>query len=137
MGDLYAAVKLKSALFEVRRLSQRVNQYLNEKAPWTLIKQDPDAAATAVYVALQAIDWLKLLWAPILPHSSEQLHLMLGYEQPLFGRQFTQDAPDARGSHLLLRYDHSHATGTWTPGQLSAGQALAAPQPLFVKLTKS
>ena len=37
-----------SAPIEVRRLSQRVNQYLNEKAPWLLIKEDPAAAATAV-----------------------------------------------------------------------------------------
>src|SRR5262249_658886 len=31
VGELYNAVKLKAACTEVRRLSQRVNQYLNEK----------------------------------------------------------------------------------------------------------
>ncbi|MEZ4620742.1 MAG: class I tRNA ligase family protein [Caldilineaceae bacterium] len=134
VGALYNGVKLKAALTEVRRLSQRVNQYLNDKAPWSSIKTDPQAAATAVYVALQAIDWLKLMWAPILPHSSEQLHTMLGYEQPLFGRQYTELISDARGQHLALRYDHTNAVGRWDVTALPAGQMLRPPTALFVKL---
>ena len=134
VGALYEAVKLKAALIEVRRLSQRVNQYLNEKAPWQLIKEDEQAAATAVYVALQAIDWLKLMWAPILPHSSEQIHQIFGYDQPLFGRQYVETVEDQRGSHQVLRYDHSGASGRWDAVALSAGQPLRQPSALFVKL---
>jgi len=136
-GDLYNAVKLKAALTEVRRLSQRVNQYLNDKAPWKAINTDPAGAATSVYIALQAIDWLKLLWAPILPHSSEQIHTMLGYDQPIFGRQYTEEVADARGKHLVLRYDHSAAIGQWVAKPLSAGQALREPKALFVKLDET
>jgi methionyl-tRNA synthetase len=134
VGALYDAVKLKAALLEARRLSQRVNQYLNDKAPWKAIAADPEGAATAVYVALQAIDWLSLMWAPILPHSSEQVHAMLGYEQPLFGRQFTETIEDSRGRHLVLRYDHGPASGAWAAGELPAGQALREPVALFRKL---
>lgn len=134
VGQLYNAVKLKAALTEVRRLSQRVNQYLNEKAPWQAVKTDPEAAATSLYVALQAIDWLKLLWSPILPVSSEAIHRYLGYTEPLFGRQYTERIDDARGSHLVLRYDHSGATGHWQPGLLTPGQAMTEPSALFVKL---
>ena len=134
VGALYGAVKLKNALTEVRSLSQRVNQYLNEKEPWKRIKDDPDGAATAVYVALQAIDWLKLLWGPILPHSSEQINTILGYDQPIFGSQYTQRVQDARGNHLVLCYDHSAATGRWEATTLPAGQALRQPAALFQKL---
>ena len=134
VGTLYDTVKLKAALTEVRSLSQRVNQYLNEKEPWKRIKEDPAGAATSVYVALQAIDWLSLLWGPILPHSSEQIHTMLGYTDPIFGRQYTQRVEDARGTHTVLRYDHGPATGRWEAGVLPAGQAMAAPTPLFQKL---
>ncbi|MEZ4713704.1 MAG: class I tRNA ligase family protein [Caldilineaceae bacterium] len=134
VGALYDAVKLKNALAEVRRLSQRVNQYLNDKAPWHSIKDDPAAAATSIYVALQAIDWLKLLWAPILPHSSEQIHQMMGYDSTLFGRQYTETVADARGAHVVLRYDHSDAVGVWEAGQLAAGRALREPSALFIKL---
>jgi len=134
VGNLYAAVKLKAALIEVRGLGQRVNQYLNEKAPWTAIKEDPAAAATSIYVALQAIDWLKLLWAPILPHSSEQLHTTLGYAGSLFGRQYSENVEDGRGTHRVLRYDHTEASGSWEITKLPAGQALNRPSPLFQKL---
>jgi methionyl-tRNA synthetase len=134
VGELYNGVKLKAALTETRRLSQRVNQYLNDKAPWKSIATDRAAAATAVYVSLQAIDWLKIMWSPILPHSSEQLHTMLGYQQPLFGRQYTEVVADARGTHVALRYDHRGAVGRWIATELPAGQALQPPSALFVKL---
>ena len=116
-------------------MSQRVNQYLNEKEPWRTFKTDPETTATTVYVTLQAIDWLKLLWAPILPHSSEQLHIYLGYSAPLFGELDTTPVEDDRGSHLVLRYDHGGASGVpgmrrrWRPVNL-----YGKPAPLFAKL---
>ena len=134
VGALYEAVRLKAALQEARRLSQRVNQYLNEKEPWRTIQTDPQTAATTVYVTLQAIDWLKLLWAPILPHSSERLHQYLGYTEPLFGRLDTTAVEDDRGSHLVLRYEHGRASGVWKAQTLAAGQLLRKPVPLFTKL---
>jgi methionyl-tRNA synthetase len=134
VGALYDAVKLKAACLEVRRLSQRVNQYLNEKEPWKRIASDPTGAATSVYVALQAVDWLSLLWSPILPHTSEQVHEYLGYTAPLFGRQYTETISDARGQHLVLRYDHSPASAFWVADPLLAGQPLREPKALFTKL---
>jgi methionyl-tRNA synthetase len=134
VAALYEAARLKAALHGARRLSQRVNQYLNEKEPWRTVKSDPQAAATSVYVALQAIDWLKLLWAPILPHSSDRLHHYLGYDEPLFGQLNTTAVEDARGSHVVLRYDHAGASGVWQAQELAAGQTLRKPEPLFTKL---
>ncbi len=137
IGDLYAAVKLKSALESARAASQRVNQYLSETTPWTLIKTDEPAARTAVWVALQCIEWLKVMWAPILPHSSQQLHEMLGFDGQLFGRQYTETVKDARGEHLVLRYDHSAAIGSWRLVELTPGQPLREPKALFVKLDEA
>ena len=135
MGALYEAVKLKAALTEVRRLSQRVNQYLNERAPWTLIKEDPAAAATAVYVALQAIDWLKLLWAPILPHSSEQLHQMLGYDRPhLRAPVYASGRRCARVASGPAVRPQRCCRPLGSRRTLPAGQAMREPAALFVKL---
>ena len=99
------------------------------------------AAATTIWTVAQAIDWLKTLWAPILPHSSEQIHQKLhgGGEGgpgvgPFFGRQYTETVTDARGSHLVLRYDHSGATGQWAPIPLAPGVPLPEPKALFTKL---
>jgi hypothetical protein len=62
---------------------------------------------------------------------------MLGFAGPLFGRQFTQLVKDARGEHLVLRYDHSGATGLWEAMPLAPGQSLGEPKALFVKLDDS
>jgi len=137
VGNLYGAVKLKAASTEVRRLSQRVNQYITDTAPFQVIKTDPAAAATSVWCALQCIPWLTILWSPIIPFSSQNVHEMLGFTGQLFGRQFTQSVTDARGGHLVLRYDHSDAMGSWDAMPLPAGQALTSPQALFVKLDDS
>ncbi|MCB2154405.1 methionine--tRNA ligase [bacterium] len=134
VGELYGAVKLKAAAAECRRLTSLVNQYFTEKAPFKVVKEDPEAAGTIVFVALQAVDWLKILWSPILPASGQKLHEMLGYEGRLFGRQYTETVADERGSHLVLRYDHTGATAKWEAGELKPGQALRKPEPLFVKL---
>ena len=134
VGALYEQVKLKAAMNEARKLSQRANQYVHDTEPWKTVKTDPQRAATSVYVAIQAIDWLKMLWAPILPHTSQRLHEYLGYNTALFGRQYTQSVEDERGKHLVLRYDHSGATGKWEPGTLMPGQGLLKPEPLFLKL---
>jgi methionyl-tRNA synthetase len=74
------------------------------------------------------------MWAPILPYSSEQLHRYLGYQQPLFGRQYTEQVVDARGVHQVLRYDHTPASGRWEETTLIPGQKLQEPAALFVKL---
>ena len=122
---------------EAQRLSQEVNRYLNDKAPWQRIKTDPAAAGTSIYVALQAIDWLKMLYAPVLPHTSQLVHGYLGYDGQLFGRQYTEVVEDARGQHLVLRYDNAAAIGRWQAGDLAAGQALREPAPLIKKLDES
>ncbi|MEZ4557768.1 MAG: methionine--tRNA ligase [Caldilineaceae bacterium] len=133
VGTLYDTVKLKAALTEVRSLSQRVNQYLNEKEPWKRIKDDPAGAATSVYVALQAIDWLSLLGHRFCPTAASR-STPCSATPTRSSAANTPRAEDARGTHTVLRYDHGPATGRWEAGVLPAGQAMAASTPLFQKL---
>ncbi len=134
VGQLLAAVKLKAALEEVLRLARATNVYLDTKAPWHQIKADPAAAGTSIYVALRVIDNLKVLFAPFLPHTCQQLHEYLGYEGRLFGRQYTQQYAETAREHVALGYDGSQAIGQWAPSRLPEGQLLRQPAPLFKKL---
>jgi methionyl-tRNA synthetase len=135
IGELIASCKLRAALSEVMALAREANRYLEEKGPWFEIKQDPQAAATSIYVALRAIDSLKILFAPFLPFSSERLHQYLGYEGTLFGKSYTTTFEETPGrTHEALCYDDSSATGSWGPSQLPAEQPLRPPQPLYEKL---
>ena len=92
VGELYNACKFRAALGEALALAREANGYLDRKAPWFQIKEDPQAAATSVYVILRVVDNLKTILAPILPHTAQQLHEYLGYEGQLFGTQQVDEA---------------------------------------------
>ena len=134
VGKMYDACTFRAALNECLRLSTLVNQYLEETSPWTTAKTDMEATARSLYTALQAISGLKTLWAPILPFSSQQLHLMLGEEGELFGEQFIETYQEPTRSHIGLTYDGSQAVGTWSRLPVPVGRQLPKPQPLFKRL---
>jgi methionyl-tRNA synthetase len=131
------AVRLRSALNLAMSLATEVNRYLDGAAPWKTIKTDRAAATRSLYTALRCIDSLSILLAPFLPHTSEKLRVFFGYEQPLFGTQYTQMVQDSLGEHTALRYKPSEAGAVWLPSRLQPGQALQQPAPLFKKLEPS
>ena len=137
VGNEIEAVRLRSAVQEAMRIASEVNKYLDTTAPWITIKTDKLAAARAVYVAMRAIDSLKILFAPFIPFTSEQLHKFLGNNQPLFGTQNLITKEDGLGTHTVLRYNPENATGKWLPSQLKPGQIFHKPSPLFKKLDPS
>jgi methionyl-tRNA synthetase len=134
VGEQLENVRLRTALRTALELATEVNKYLDETAPWSAVKEDKNRAATIIYTALQCIDYLKVIFAPFLPFSSEQLHTYLGYTQPLFGSQSTQAVEDAQGEHNTLHYQPSDAAGRWEPAKLEPGKAFLKPKPLYQKL---
>ncbi len=127
-------VHLRAALSETMRLASEVNKYLDQTAPWQMVKTDKAAAGRSIYTALKAIDSLKILYAPFLPFTCDRLHGFLGYTGSLFGTQSTETIKDDLGEHTVLRYDGSSATGKWEASQLPGGKLLNQPQALFKKL---
>ncbi len=61
-------------------LAQETNRYLDEKSPWKTLKQDRQASATALYVAISVISCLRTGLYPFLPFSSQKLHQLLGFQ---------------------------------------------------------
>jgi methionyl-tRNA synthetase len=140
VGDLYERVELRQALRETVNLAREVNRYLDVTAPWTTIKTDRVAAATAVYVALRAIDSLTILFAPVLPFSSEQARGFLGHDEPLFGERSIEHYVESSREHDAATYAALPGEGSvnrWQPSQLAAGQQLRKPTVLFQKLDES
>ena len=134
IGDLLDRVKLKEALDKTMGVVRDANGYLSEHEPWKQIKVDPQAAARSVYTVLKVIDNVKILLAPFLPFSSQQVHEYLGYEGQLFGDLKIVEIEESTRKHKALTYDGSEAIGTWAKSDLQPGQALQQPDPLFVKL---
>ena len=90
-------------------LAQETNRYLDEKAPWKIIKKDRQASATALYVAISVISVLRTALYPFLPFSSQKLHEFLGFKGTV----------ESDGWQLHLP---------------QPGQKLLPPEPLFSKL---
>jgi methionyl-tRNA synthetase len=109
VGGLIARCHFKQAIMMAMTIAQETNRYLDEKAPWKMIKEDRQAAATSLYVALNVISQLKTMLYPFLPFSSQKLHQYLGFG----GR--VEDCG-------------------WEPQPPEPGQKLLEPKPLFTKL---
>jgi len=115
-------------------LARDVNKYVDEKAPWFSIKIGRTRTATTLYVALRAIDSLKVLFAPFLPFTGQRLHTMLGYGGDLFGTQTINEYQEVTRAHRALTYDGSAIDVRWQASQLPIGQKFGPVAPLFKKL---
>ncbi|MCJ7668020.1 MAG: class I tRNA ligase family protein, partial [Anaerolineae bacterium] len=134
IGELIGGCRFKAALTEAMALTQEANRYLDRKEPWKIIADDRQSAATSVFVALRAIDSLKIVLYPFLPFSSQRLHEYLGYEGDLLGRQWVETFQEEGKSHTALVYEPPKVKVGWEPSRLAPGQPLRKPKPLFPKL---
>lgn len=100
---------LKDGLQAAMVVARAANRYLDEQAPWKQIKVDREAAGTTIYVMLQVLSALRILFCPYLPFSSQKLHEYLG---------FTGDV----------------SKQAWRQEGVAANATLPKPAPLFPKL---
>jgi len=100
----FAAVELKAALRTAMVAAQSVNAYLNATEPWRVVKTDKQRGVAMLEVALSAINGVRVLFAPFLPFTSDELSDVLG---PIQG---------------------------WRRAPLVAGTPIAKPTPLFTKV---
>lgn len=100
----FAAVELRAALRTAMSAAQSVNAYLNATEPWKVVKTDRERGVAMLEVALSAINGVRVLFAPFLPFTTEQLSEVLG---PIDG---------------------------WHRGALVPGTPIAKPTPLFTKV---
>ena len=105
----------------VLQLAITANGFLNDQAPWKVIKQEGDRAQVAadLYAVLEATRWVAVLLAPLLPELSERMLLQLG-QSPFSS-------------------DHSQPGATpWQTSQqwglLVPGMPLPEPQPVLQRL---
>ncbi len=111
-GELISKCSFRQAIMTAMSAARDANRYLDDKAPWKVIKEDRQAAAASLYVALGVITQLKTMFYPFLPFSSQKVHEYLGFEGQV-------------------------EDGGWKWQDLPAGQTLKEPQPLFKKLDES
>ena len=112
-GELEAAMaepQPQRALEALFALVREGNTYLEQQAPFTRVKTDPQGAAYILYNVLELLRWLGLMLEPFLPERAVELRRQLGLTQPEVGSW-----PDG-----------------W--GELPDGTRVAKAQPLFPRL---
>ena len=109
MDRLLYQCHFREAIRSAMSLAQETNRYLDEKSPWKIIKQNRQASATALYIAISVLSGLRTALYPFLPFSSQRLHEFLGFKGSV--------ADDGWQLHLP-----------------QPGQRLLPPEPLFSKL---
>ena len=65
--------KLQAAINNVINMSRNGNRYLNENAPWKVIKKNINRAAKTIYVAAQIVKALAIASSPFIPFAAEKL----------------------------------------------------------------
>jgi len=73
IGESIETFKLRKALRDIVDFAKEGNVYLNEKAPWHLIKKDKAAAGHVFNICSQAVYALAVLLAPFIPDTSEKI----------------------------------------------------------------
>jgi methionyl-tRNA synthetase len=138
VGEHIENGRFRAALAEAMRLASTVNTYVSDQAPWALVKTDKDRAATVLFVALRAVDSLKTIFTPFLPHTSQVVHELLGHEGYLAGPLVFREVEEEDGrKHEILTGDYASWVGSWEPSDLQPGQTLQEPRQLFKKLDES
>src|SRR3989441_407148 len=101
VGQNLEYVHLKDAMREAVQLPRLGNQYVDQKAPWNLIKTDRAACGTAIHVALRVSRALAVLMAPFLPFSSSRLWHALGYDSDVHATRWEDALEDAPAGQRL------------------------------------
>ena len=130
--------RMRAALTETMRVVSEANKYLSEQAPWKLKDSEPERMATILHVALQAVSDCTTMLAPFLPHTSQQVHELLGRDGMLAPQPELREVDDLDGGpgYPVLQGDYD-STVRWASDPLNVGTPVAPPTPLFAKLEAS
>lgn len=73
LSKLLEDVQIREAVAEFMSIAKEANGYFQENAPWRAVKENPDRAATALYILANQIKDLAIIGEPILPFTSASI----------------------------------------------------------------
>lgn len=74
----HEAMEFRKAAAATRAMWVAGNEYLQEAAPWTAIKTDPERAGAIVHVAIQLVGLFAAISAPFIPRIAAQMAQAIG-----------------------------------------------------------
>ncbi|MBJ12442.1 MAG: methionine--tRNA ligase [Candidatus Marinimicrobia bacterium] len=73
LDDKVNSLKINELIENIFQFIRGVNKYMEEKAPWKLVKEDKDSASTVLYTAAESLRITSLLLSPIMPNRTKIL----------------------------------------------------------------
>ena len=111
VGESLLNFKIRKAIRDIVNFGKEGNIFLNQKAPWHLIKEDKKAAGHIFNICSQAVYALAVLLGPFIPETSEKI---LSYLNAPKLKELTWDSINENS--------------------IKAGIGIKKPKPLFQKL---
>lgn len=83
LDQAYEQFHFREAAALTMQIARSANRFLTESEPWKVLKTDRQAAARAVALSVNLCYTLALAWYPVIPHTSNRIYAMLGFEESL------------------------------------------------------
>lgn len=87
----YVKFKFREAILHTMNIARASNKYFNDEEPWKSIKNDPEKAAKTLFVCLQLVRTLSIIFAPIIPFSSNKIQSLLKLDITVGDPNITND----------------------------------------------
>ena len=73
VNDLIGKMRINEAIEEILQFVRSINRYMEQQAPWKLVKTDKKAAARVLYTAAESLRISAILLQPVMPNRTEMI----------------------------------------------------------------
>jgi methionyl-tRNA synthetase len=73
ISDFYERFRFRDGLMETMNVARAANKYFNDEEPWKTIKEDSSKCAKTLYICVQVVNSLAVLFAPVVPFTSKKI----------------------------------------------------------------
>jgi methionyl-tRNA synthetase len=136
IGALIERHRQKNALAEAMKVVAEVNKYVTDQAPFKLKADDErERLGTILHVIAQAVSDCNTMLSPFLPHSCNQVHVVMGGQGDIAPMPHIEEVDDLDGGegYPIITGDYTGAP-RWERHPVTVGTPIAKPSPIFTKL---
>ncbi len=75
-SSAFRKFRFRDAVTEIMNVARAANKYFNDEAPWKSINENPEQCAKSLFVCVQLVHSLSILFAPITPFASKRIQML-------------------------------------------------------------
>ncbi|NUN70641.1 MAG: methionine--tRNA ligase [Bacteroidetes bacterium] len=89
IGGLIEQFRFRDATMEMMNVARAANKYFNDSEPWKSFKSAPAECGTTLHICLNIVRSMAVLFAPVVPFSSDKVWSMLNIADPIAKEQWS------------------------------------------------